>query len=49
MGFVYSPCLWFFFVTDGIGTEYGVVTKCDHKERTVMVKWMKPYQGQSGR
>ena len=24
-------------------TDYGVVVSCDHKERTCMVKWMKPY------
>ncbi|KAL4240344.1 E2/E3 hybrid ubiquitin-protein ligase ube2o [Mactra antiquata] len=24
-------------------TEYGVIISCDHKERTVMVKWVQPY------
>lgn len=31
-------------------TDYGVVISSDHKERTVMVKWVKPYTpGQSSK
>ena len=31
------------FLPGNANTDYGVIVSCDHKERTCMVKWMKPY------